>query len=78
MGGNVKSFTLLLPVSIFDPFFLLLKDCVKSVKASATLPYDEGIEYEKTLMRKLLLSGQSAAQRYAFFAERAVTRVCKS
>lgn len=69
---------------IADEFMLLVKkkyrgfeapiDCVKAVKASATMPYEEGLQREKELMRNLLTSGQSAAQRYAFFAERAVTR----
>jgi hypothetical protein len=45
------------------------------VKASATMPYKRGLQREKELMRNLLTSGQSAAQRYAFFSERAVTRV---
>jgi hypothetical protein len=45
------------------------------VKASATMPYERGLQREKELMRNLLTSGQSAAQRYAFFSERAVTRV---
>lgn len=69
---------------IADEFMSLVKrkykgfeapiDCVKAVKASATLPYREGLKTEAMYMQKLVLSGQSAAQRYAFFSERAVSR----
>ncbi|XP_048753819.2 peroxisomal bifunctional enzyme-like [Ostrea edulis] len=48
--------------------------CVQAVRASAELPYLEGMERERELFNHLKASGQAWAQQYAFFAERAVSR----
>jgi 3-hydroxyacyl-CoA dehydrogenase len=44
--------------------------CLEAVRAAVTLPFDEGIQFERRTFVELLQSPQSAAQRYAFFAER--------
>ncbi|XP_061186168.1 peroxisomal bifunctional enzyme-like [Saccostrea echinata] len=48
--------------------------CVQAVRASAELPYEEGMKLERELFIQLQGSGQARAQQYAFFAERAVSR----
>ncbi|KAL4222996.1 enoyl-CoA hydratase isomerase [Mactra antiquata] len=48
--------------------------CVKSVINSAKMPYEKGIDTEKEHFQDLRHSSQSKAMRYAFFAERAITR----
>src|SRR5262249_29156321 len=50
--------------------FIAPAKCVEAVKAAVDLPFDEGIAFERKLFIELLLGEQSAAQRYAFFAER--------
>jgi 3-hydroxyacyl-CoA dehydrogenase len=50
--------------------FIAPAKCVEAVKAAVDLPFDEGIALERKLFVELLLGEQSAAQRYAFFAER--------
>ena len=59
-----------------DAFLFLLQFCVKSVLNAAMLPYDAGVEKEAEYFRDLVVSSQAAAQRYSFFAERAISRVC--
>ena len=49
--------------------------CVKSVINSAVLPYEAGVEKEYEYFTELVNSNQAAAQRYSFFAERAISRV---
>ena len=49
--------------------------CVKSVINSAVLPYEAGVEKEYEYFTELVNSNQAAAQRYTFFAERAISRV---
>ena len=49
--------------------------CIKAVKAAVELPYDKGVERERELFFKLLVSSESAAQRHVFFAEREVAKV---
>ena len=49
--------------------------CIKAVKAAVELPYDKGVERERELFFKLMVSSESAAQRHVFFAEREVAKV---
>jgi 3-hydroxyacyl-CoA dehydrogenase len=49
--------------------------CIKAVKAAVELPFDKGVERERELFFKLLVSPESAAQRHVFFAEREVAKV---
>ncbi len=44
--------------------------CVEAVRNAFTLPFDEGLERESELFRRLVAGDQSKAQRYLFFAER--------
>ncbi len=48
---------------------------IQTVEAAARLPFDEGVAVERRLFSELLTSSESAAQRYAFFAERAAAKV---
>src|SRR5476651_2850506 len=43
---------------------------IKCVQAACELPFDEGMKREAELFGELLVSQESAAQRYYFFAER--------
>jgi 3-hydroxyacyl-CoA dehydrogenase len=49
--------------------------CVKAVEASVTMPFTDGVKYERKLFEELMAGTQSAAQRYAFFAERQVNKI---
>ena len=48
---------------------------VRCVEAAVNLPFDEGMAFERKLFLELMAGVQSAAQRYAFFAERAVWKI---
>jgi 3-hydroxyacyl-CoA dehydrogenase len=48
---------------------------IRCIEAATRLPYEKGLKYEREEFRKLLNGTQSAAQRYAFFAEREVWKV---
>lgn len=48
---------------------------IRCIEAAVNLPFDEGIREERRLFEELLAGPQSAAQRYAFFAERQVAKV---
>ncbi len=48
---------------------------IRCVEAAVNLPFDEGLAFERKLFLELLAGVQSAAQRYAFFAERAVWKI---
>ncbi|MFM9864126.1 MAG: 3-hydroxyacyl-CoA dehydrogenase NAD-binding domain-containing protein [Micropepsaceae bacterium] len=48
---------------------------IKCIEAAVNLPFEEGIKFERTEFMKLMTGTQSAAQRYVFFAERAVWKV---
>lgn len=50
-------------------------EIVRCVEAAMTLPFDEGLALERKLFHELLDDPQSAAMRYAFFAERKAARV---
>ena len=49
--------------------------CIDAVQAAVTLPFDEGLKLERALFLELLNGPQSAAQRYAFFAERKAAKI---
>ena len=42
---------------------------------AVSLPFDQGIEQERVIAADLFLSGQARALQYAFFAQRAATKV---
>ncbi|MFO0351342.1 MAG: 3-hydroxyacyl-CoA dehydrogenase NAD-binding domain-containing protein [Alphaproteobacteria bacterium] len=48
---------------------------IKCVEAAVNLPFEEGLKEERRLFMGLMTGNQSAAQRYVFFAERAVWKV---
>ena len=48
---------------------------IKCVQAAVELPFDEGMKREGELFQELLVSSESAAQRYYFFAEREAAKV---
>jgi 3-hydroxyacyl-CoA dehydrogenase len=49
--------------------------CIDAVEAAVNLPIEEGLKKEQELFLKLMMGSQSAAQRYAFFAEREVAKI---
>ena len=48
---------------------------IRCLEAAVKLPFDEGMAIERKLFLELVASSQSAAQRYVFFAERAVWKL---
>ena len=51
------------------------ENIIKAVQAAADLPYDEGKKRERELFEELQGSDAANAQKYAFFAERAVNKI---
>lgn len=51
------------------------KACIEAVKASAELPFDEGLALERRLFEELVTGAQAKALRHAFFAERAAGKI---
>ncbi|MBW3618033.1 MAG: enoyl-CoA hydratase/isomerase family protein [Proteobacteria bacterium] len=49
--------------------------CIQAVEAAVNLSFEEGLAVERRLFLELLASPESAAQRYAFFAERQAAKV---
>ena len=49
--------------------------CVEAVRNAFTLPFEEGLQRESELFRKLVAGDQSKAQRHVFFAEREAAKV---
>ncbi len=49
--------------------------CIEAVECAFELPFDEGLARERELFTRCRQSQQSAAQRHAFFAERAAMRI---
>nr|WP_314623811.1 3-hydroxyacyl-CoA dehydrogenase NAD-binding domain-containing protein [uncultured Noviherbaspirillum sp.] len=43
---------------------------IRCIEAAVNLPFDEGLAFERQLFEELVQGGQSAAQRYYFFASR--------
>ena len=55
--------------------FLAPEAIIKTVEAAVDQPFDEGLKTERKLFGELIASSQSAAQRYAFFAERQAAKI---
>ncbi|MBV9511116.1 MAG: enoyl-CoA hydratase/isomerase family protein, partial [Caulobacteraceae bacterium] len=55
--------------------FDALADADLIIEAAVNLPFDEGMVEERRLFTELMSGPQSAAQRYAFFAERAANKI---
>ena len=51
------------------------KGCVEAVRASFTLPFEEGLQKERDLFASLVAGEQSKALRHIFFGEREAQRV---
>jgi len=49
--------------------------CIRAIEAAAEKPFDEGLRIERELFEELVAGEQSAAQRYAFFAERQAAKI---
>jgi len=49
--------------------------CLEAVGASATMPFEEGLEFERERFMALTQTVESKALRHAFFAERAAAKV---
>jgi len=49
--------------------------CIDCVEAATTKPFQEGLDFERDTFQRLRTSEQSKAQRHAFFAERAASKV---
>jgi 3-hydroxyacyl-CoA dehydrogenase len=55
--------------------FLAPEHIIRCIEAAVELPFDEGLRVERQLFTELMEGPQSAAQRYAFFAERAANKI---
>ncbi|MEP1122745.1 MAG: 3-hydroxyacyl-CoA dehydrogenase NAD-binding domain-containing protein [Ilumatobacter sp.] len=55
--------------------FLAPEYNIRCIEAAANQPFEEGLETEGKLFMELMTGPQSAAQRYAFFAERAANKI---
>ncbi len=55
--------------------FLAPEYNIQCIEAAANLPFDEGLKFESKRFVELVTGPQSAAQRYAFFAERAANKI---
>src|SRR4051812_15374198 len=49
--------------------------CIEAVEAACKMPFDEGCTFERRLFVELVGSEEARALRYAFFAEREVTKL---
>ena len=49
--------------------------CIDAVEAAVTLPFDEGLAFERGALLELVQSPESKALRHAFFAERAAAKI---
>ena len=50
-------------------------ECIATVGASVTMPFDEGMKFERERFMHLIQSTESKALRHAFFAERVAAKV---
>ena len=50
-------------------------DAINAVEAATTMPFDQGIAFEQKTFLARMMSAQSAALRYLFFAERKVSKI---
>ncbi len=55
--------------------FMAPEHNIRAVEAAVNLPFDQGIAEERRLFEEVMASPHSAAQRYAFFAERAANKI---
>jgi 3-hydroxyacyl-CoA dehydrogenase len=55
--------------------FLAPEYNIRCIEAAVNLPFEEGLQVERELFTELVTGPQSAAQRYAFFAERAANKI---
>jgi len=55
--------------------FLAPEYNIQAIEAAVAKPFDEGLAIERRLFLELMAGTQSAAQRYVFFAERAVWKI---
>jgi 3-hydroxyacyl-CoA dehydrogenase len=51
------------------------KKAIESVENAVNLPFDEGMAKERAIFSELVVTNQSRAQRYVFFAERQAAKV---
>jgi 3-hydroxyacyl-CoA dehydrogenase len=51
------------------------KKAIESVENAVNLPFDEGMAKERAIFSELVVTNQSKAQRYVFFAERQAAKV---
>jgi 3-hydroxyacyl-CoA dehydrogenase len=49
--------------------------CIDAVAAAVSMPFDEGVRFERELFNQLLATPESRALRHAFFAERAAAKI---
>ncbi|MGS0740671.1 3-hydroxyacyl-CoA dehydrogenase NAD-binding domain-containing protein [Glaciimonas sp. GG7] len=49
--------------------------CIDAIAAAITKPFDDGLQYERSLFMKLLQTTASKALRHAFFGERAAGKI---
>ena len=49
--------------------------CIDAVAAAVSMPFEDGLRFERELFLQLLQSPESRALRHAFFAERAAARI---
>ncbi|MGI8841435.1 MAG: 3-hydroxyacyl-CoA dehydrogenase NAD-binding domain-containing protein [Caulobacteraceae bacterium] len=55
--------------------FLAPEYNIRCIEAAVSQPFEEGLKTERTLFMELMTGAQSAAQRYAFFAERQAAKI---
>jgi 3-hydroxyacyl-CoA dehydrogenase len=55
--------------------FLAPEYNIRCIEAAVNQPFEEGLKTERKLFMELMTGPQSAAQRYAFFAERAAAKI---
>jgi 3-hydroxyacyl-CoA dehydrogenase len=49
--------------------------CIRCVEAAVTMPFEEGLKFERAQFMQLVAGTQSVAQRYVFFAERQAAKI---
>jgi 3-hydroxyacyl-CoA dehydrogenase len=49
--------------------------CIEAVAAAVTMPFDDGLKFERELFTQLVQTPESRALRHAFFAERAAAKI---
>src|SRR5665213_1352993 len=55
--------------------FLAPENNIRCIEAAVNQPFEEGLKTERKLFMELMTGPQSAAQRYAFFAERQAAKI---